>query len=55
MTDRVNMSSAEMETQILCGQQGRGIRSGVLAEDRKRKRRAQMPSYKFTQSLFNDL
>ncbi len=44
----------EMETQILCGQQERGIRSGGPAEEWKEKVE-QMPSFKFTRSLLGDL
>lgn len=43
-----------METQILCGQQERGIRSGGLAEERKEKME-QMLSFEFTRSLLGDL
>ncbi len=44
----------EMETQILCGQQERGIRSGGPAEEWKEKVE-QMPSFKFTRSLLGDV
>lgn len=43
-----------METQILCGQQERGIKSGRLAEERKEKVE-QMLSFEFTHSLLGDL